>query len=68
MRRFLRRSLPHMRNAGRTWPQLGTNEYPWYASTRVLSPRKFGDWESLMPDVADELEVFASGAERRELV
>jgi hypothetical protein len=57
-----------MRNAGRTWPQLGTNEYPWYASTRVLSPRKFGDWESLMPDVADELEVFASGAERRELV
>ena len=22
--------------AGRTWPQLGTDEYPWYADTRVL--------------------------------
>lgn len=53
--------------AGRTWPQLGTNEYPWYASTRVLSPEKFGDWNALMPEVADELEVFASGAVRREL-
>ena len=54
--------------AGRTWPQLGTNEYPWYASTRVLSPEKFGDWNALMPDVADELEVFASGAERKPLI
>ena len=42
--------------AGRTWPQLGTDEYPWYAKTRVLSPEKFGDWAALMPDVADELE------------
>ena len=54
--------------AGRTWPQLWTNEYPWYASTRVLSPEKFGDWNALMPDVADELEVFASGAERKPLI
>ncbi|MEY4964532.1 MAG: hypothetical protein RL274_115 [Pseudomonadota bacterium] len=53
--------------AGRTWPQLGSCEYPWYADTRVLSPEKFGDWATLMPDVADELEVFASGAVRREL-
>ena len=53
--------------AGRTWPQLGTDEYPWYANTKVLSPQKFGDWSSLMPDVADELEVWASGAERRAL-
>jgi hypothetical protein len=50
--------------AGRTWPQLGTEEYPWYARTRVLSPRKFGDWATLMPDVADELEVWAADAER----
>ena len=35
--------------AGRTWPQLGTDEYPWYANTRVLSPEKFGDWAALMP-------------------
>ena len=53
--------------AGRTWPQLNTDEYPWYANTRVLCPEKFGDWTGLMPDVADELEVWAAGAERRPL-
>jgi tetratricopeptide (TPR) repeat protein len=53
--------------AGRTWPQLGTSEYPWYARTRVFSPERFGDWNNLMPDVADELEIFASGAERKPL-
>ena len=45
--------------AGRTWPQLGTEEYPWYAKTRVLWPEKFGDWTSLMPRVAAELAAFA---------
>jgi tetratricopeptide (TPR) repeat protein len=45
--------------AGRTWPQLGTEEFPWYAKTRVLSPEKFGDWEALMPKVADALTEFA---------
>ena len=53
--------------AGRTWPQLGTDEYPWYADTRVFSPQKFADWATLMPDVADELEVFAADAERKAL-
>jgi hypothetical protein len=53
--------------AARTWPQLGTEEYPWYARTRVFSPEKFANWHTLMPDVADELEVFASGAERKPL-
>ena len=24
--------------AGRTWPQLGTDEYPWYRKTQVFSP------------------------------
>ena len=46
--------------AGRTWPQLGTDEYPWYAKTRVLSPERFGDWASLMPHVAAELAIFAA--------
>jgi hypothetical protein len=49
--------------AGRTWPQLNTDEYPWYAKTRVLSPEKFGDWNALMPKVAEELKAFASGPE-----
>jgi hypothetical protein len=44
--------------AGRTWPQLGTDEYPWYAKTRVMSPEKFGDWAELMPRVAGELTGF----------
>ncbi|HEY4124655.1 MAG TPA: flagellar protein FlbA, partial [Rhizomicrobium sp.] len=38
--------------AGRTWPQLGTEEFPWYRATKVLSPKKFGDWVSLMPSVS----------------
>ncbi|OJU13337.1 MAG: hypothetical protein BGN85_07725 [Alphaproteobacteria bacterium 64-11] len=47
--------------AGRTWPQLGTAEYPWYADTKVFWPEKFGDWNSLMPRVAEELAAFAAG-------
>jgi tetratricopeptide (TPR) repeat protein len=46
--------------AGRTWPQLGTEEYPWYADTRVLSPDAFADWASLMPRAAAELAAFAA--------
>ncbi len=41
--------------AGRTWPQLGTDEYPWYRKTHVFSPAKFGDWSTLMPQVAAAL-------------
>jgi tetratricopeptide (TPR) repeat protein len=46
--------------AGRTWPQLGTDEYPWYAKTRVLSPEKFGNWGELMPKAAQLLATFAA--------
>jgi hypothetical protein len=53
--------------AGRTWPQLGTDEYPWYARTKVFWPEKFGDWDTLMPDVSDELEAWAADAVRRPL-
>ena len=44
--------------AGRTWPQLGTGEYPWYRKTEVLSPAKFGDWNTLIPQVAEKLATF----------
>jgi hypothetical protein len=47
--------------AGRTWPQLGTDEYPWYADSKVFWPEKFGDWNTLMPRVARELADFAAG-------
>jgi len=45
--------------AGRTWPQLGTDEYPWYPATKVLCPEKFGDWASLMPRISEQLVAFA---------
>ena len=46
--------------AGRTWPQLGTDEYPWYRKGLVFSPKKFGDWNELIPSVAERLAAFAS--------
>lgn len=47
--------------AGRTWPQLGTAEYPWYADTKVFWPDRFGDWNSLMPALATALKDFVKG-------
>ena len=46
--------------AGRTWPQLGTDESPWYRKGRVFMPEKFGDWNALIPKVAGELAAFAA--------
>jgi hypothetical protein len=45
--------------AGRVWPQLGTDRYPWYANTRVLTPPTFGDWPTLMDMLTGELKRFA---------
>jgi tetratricopeptide (TPR) repeat protein len=45
--------------AGQTWPQLGTDEYPWYRKSHVYSPEKFGDWSALMPRIAAELSALA---------
>jgi hypothetical protein len=42
--------------AGRVWPQLGTDRYPWYAKTRVLNPERFGDWENVIAQAAGEIE------------
>jgi Flp pilus assembly protein TadD len=41
--------------AGRVWPQLGTDHYPWYPKTRVFSPTQFGDWKDTMAQVATAL-------------
>jgi tetratricopeptide (TPR) repeat protein len=41
--------------AGRTWPQLGTAEYPWYRKTKVFSPANFGEWNELIPRVGEAL-------------
>ena len=44
--------------AGRTWPQLGTDTYPWYRASRVFSPENFGDWNALMPQIGAALAAF----------
>ena len=46
--------------ASRTWPQLGTDEFPWYRKSRVFNPQKFADWNQLIPDVAGALSDFAA--------
>ena len=46
--------------AGRTWPQLGTDEFPWYRKGLVFSPKKFGDWNELIPSIAERLAKFAT--------
>ncbi len=44
--------------AGRTWPQLGSQEYPWYRKTQVFMPEKFGDWLGLMPQISEALKAY----------
>lgn len=46
--------------AGRSWPQLGTEEFPWYRKSHVFTPMKFGEWAEVMPRVAQALGVFAA--------
>lgn len=48
--------------AGRTWPQLGTDHYPWYRAAPVFSPKDFGDWNALIPEVGAALAEFAKKA------
>ena len=45
--------------AGRVWPQLGTDHYPWYQNTRVLTPESFGDWPGLMAQLAKDIDHYA---------
>ncbi|HWY61174.1 MAG TPA: tetratricopeptide repeat protein [Rhizomicrobium sp.] len=47
-------------SAGQGWPQLGTDEYPWHANTKVFSPEKCGDWNAVMPRFAGAFAAFAS--------
>ena len=47
--------------AGRTWPQLGTDEYPWYRKSRVFSPTAFGGWDEMMPRVGEALALYVEG-------
>lgn len=42
------------------WQQFGTDRYPWFANTRVLTPAKFADWPALMQRLPCEIEDFAN--------
>lgn len=42
--------------AGRVWPQLGTDRYPWYPHTRVINPERFGDWENVISQAVTALD------------
>jgi tetratricopeptide (TPR) repeat protein len=49
--------------ASRVWPQLGTEEYPWYRDSRVFACENFAAWDSLFPRVATALgSAFGFGA------
>ncbi len=37
------------------WPRLGTDHYPWYPKTRVFQPSTYGDWDSVMAQVAQAI-------------
>ncbi len=45
---------------GHAWPQLGTDAYPWYRKTRTFSPAHFGDWDEMMPRLAEILKAQAA--------
>jgi len=46
--------------AGRTWPQLGTDEFPWFARTKVIAPEKFGDWKDSIARAGERLKAFVA--------
>lgn len=42
------------------WPQLGTQEYPWYRKTKAFAPSTFGNWDEVIEQTAEELQKFAA--------
>jgi Tfp pilus assembly protein PilF len=43
------------------WPRLGTGRYPWYPQARVFLPAGFGQWDTVMADVAEALAARVAG-------
>ena len=42
------------------WPQLGTDEYPWYPKTRIFVSKRFADWPDATGRIADALKGFVA--------
>ncbi len=40
---------------GRSWPQLGTDRYPWYPRTKVITAPGFGDWPTILNGMSDAI-------------
>lgn len=38
------------------WPRLGTDRYPWYPQMRVFAARTYGDWGTVMDEIAAALQ------------
>jgi tetratricopeptide (TPR) repeat protein len=38
------------------WPQFGTDRYPWYPNTRVITSGTFGDWPAIMDRLTADLQ------------
>jgi len=47
--------------ATRGWPELGTEEYPWYRKSRCFHPADFGAWQDIIPQVAAALAKYQPG-------
>lgn len=43
---------------GKVWPALGTDRFPWFVKSRVLSPERYADWPELMARLGKELDTF----------
>jgi tetratricopeptide (TPR) repeat protein len=43
------------------WPRLGcADRYPWYPQTRVFAAQTYGDWGSVMAEIAEALGAFVA--------
>lgn len=43
------------------WTRLGTDRYPWYPQVRTFVAPAFREWDPVMRDVAEALEIFVAG-------
>jgi len=35
-----------------SWPQMGSDAYPWYPNARALAARAYGDWDAVLSEAA----------------
>ena len=52
--------IPVYLMAGKGWPNLGTDYYPWFKNVNCFFPKLNGDVGSCIPDVAKALNQFKS--------